>query len=55
MKGQVRLKFPERSCKDCKFYPCILGHENLKSDFAKYGCTIYDGRNSESQTCDKTD
>ena len=37
----VKLKYPERSCKDCRKYPCFSGIENCKSDFAKYGCTYY--------------
>lgn len=34
----VKLKFPNRSCKECDNYPC-LDITNLRSDFAKYGCT----------------
>lgn len=34
-------KFPERSCQECKKYPCFTGQENAKADFAKYGCINY--------------
>lgn len=37
----VRLKFPERSCKSCRKYPCFEGIKKCSSDFAKYGCTYY--------------
>lgn len=37
----VKLKYPERSCKNCKKYPCFSGITNCKSDFAKYGCNYY--------------
>lgn len=33
-----KVKFPERSCIDCKRYPCMSNFEVFKSDFAKYGC-----------------
>lgn len=34
-------KFPNRSCKECKEYPCMKGQNVLRSDFAKYGCKHY--------------
>ena len=34
-------KFPGRSCKKCDLYPCFRGIENMKADFAKYGCKHY--------------
>ena len=37
----VKLKYPQRSCKNCKKYPCFNGIINCKSDFAKYGCIYY--------------
>ncbi len=37
-KDGIKLKFPTRSCKQCKKYPCILNFELFKCDFAKYGC-----------------
>lgn len=37
----TKIKYPERSCKECGRYPCFFGIENGKSDYAKYGCTIY--------------
>ncbi len=39
-------KFPERSCKRCLKYPCINNMDNLKSDFAKYGCKNWDDMNT---------
>ena len=40
-KWKIKFKFPERTCKDCKRYPCIINQQILKCDFAKYGCTKY--------------
>ena len=37
----TKLKFPYRTCLECRRYPCIKGIENCKSDLAKYGCDIY--------------
>lgn len=44
----VKLKYPERSCKDCKKYPCFEGIKNCVSDFAKYGCTLYSTNKNET-------
>lgn len=38
-------KHPERSCNRCKNYPCIDNMNNLKGDFAKYGCKGWDDMN----------
>lgn len=40
-KNGVKYKHPERSCSECCKDPCFTGKENLKVDFAKYGCTMY--------------
>lgn len=37
----VKYKHPERSCIECKKYPCFRGIEHLACDFAKYGCIEY--------------
>lgn len=37
----VKLKYPNRSCKTCKKYPCFEGITKCVSDFAKYGCIFY--------------
>lgn len=37
----TKLKYPNRTCKDCKEFPCFTGIENCKCDFAKYGCINY--------------
>ncbi len=37
----TKLKFPDRSCKNCRKYPCFNGIEKCVSDFAKYGCGYY--------------
>lgn len=37
----VKLKYPERTCKTCRRYPCFAGINKCVSDFAKYGCTLY--------------
>lgn len=34
----IKLKFSDRSCKQCKKYPCMQNFELFKCDFAKYGC-----------------
>lgn len=38
----VKLKYPERSCTECKKYPCFNGFEKCVSDFASYGCVNYE-------------
>lgn len=40
-KDGIKLKFPNRNCKECGLYPCFEGVENLKCDCAKYGCYLY--------------
>ena len=37
-KNGIKLKFPERSCKDCRSYPCMQNMDKFKCDIAKYGC-----------------
>lgn len=37
----VKLKYPDRTCKQCRKYPCFEGIEICSSDFAKYGCFYY--------------
>ena len=37
----VKLKFPDRTCKSCKKYPCFKGMDKCVSDFSKYGCIYY--------------
>lgn len=37
----VKLKFPDRDCKQCKKYPCFAGLEKCKCNMAKYGCFLY--------------
>lgn len=37
----VKLKYPKRSCKNCRKYPCFVGIDKCKSDFAQYGCIFY--------------
>lgn len=40
-KNSINLKFPDRTCKSCTTYPCFIGIEKCKSDFAKYGCIYF--------------
>lgn len=40
-KDGVIYKYPNRTCKECKKYPCFRGIENSVCDFAKYGCIEY--------------
>ena len=35
------IKYSDRSCKKCKNYPCFIGINKCKCDFAKYGCYDY--------------
>lgn len=37
----TKLKYPDRSCKECAKYPCFDGITNCKSDFAANGCKLY--------------
>lgn len=37
----IVIKFPERECKDCLWYPCMSNFEIFKTPFAKYGCRDY--------------
>lgn len=37
----VKLKYPNRSCKLCKKYPCFENMSVCSCDFAKYGCIYY--------------
>lgn len=39
-------KFPWRDCKKCVKYPCFRGIENMKANYAKYGCKNYEDINS---------
>lgn len=41
----VKLKYPDRSCKECAKYPCFEGIENTVSNFSQYGCIYYKSRN----------
>ena len=40
-KDGVKYKYPARTCKECVKYPCFIGQENAKADFAKYGCVKF--------------
>lgn len=46
-----KLKFPDRTCKECNKYPCFLGFENSTCDFAKYGCKSYANHKSKMSSC----
>lgn len=36
-KNGIVYQYPDRSCKSCAYYPCLIG-EDFVCDFAKYGC-----------------
>lgn len=38
---EIRLRVPNHSCDTCAYYPCFLGMENCKCNFAQYGCRSY--------------
>lgn len=42
-KSGVKLKYPNRTCKKCKLYPCFDGIESCRCDFSSYGCKLYVG------------
>jgi hypothetical protein len=44
-KNGVHYKFPERSCKRCLKYPCLEKMDLLKSNFAAYGCKMFENSN----------
>lgn len=45
----IKLKYPDRKCKECKCYPCFEGIENCVCDMSKYGCVYYsDGHKSKT-------
>lgn len=37
----VKLKYPNRKCKDCRRYPCFPEITKCSSNFAAYGCVYY--------------
>lgn len=37
----IQIKFPDRKCEDCKWYPCMNNFEIFNTKFAKYGCRDY--------------
>lgn len=37
----ILYKFPDRTCKECRIYPCHRGIEKAQCDMAKYGCRKY--------------
>lgn len=39
--NNIKYKFPEKTCKECKKYPCMINMDIFKCDFAKYGCKDY--------------
>lgn len=40
-KDGFTYKHPERDCKACLNHPCVPKMEELKSNFAAYGCSNY--------------
>ena len=41
-KDGIVYKNPHLSCKQCGKYPCFIGQEKSKLDYAKYGCIKYE-------------
>lgn len=39
----IKYQFPNRTCIDCKKYPCFQGIQNCVCNFAAYGCKYYQG------------
>lgn len=44
-KDGFRYKYPTRQCVNCKKYPCITNMEKLYSNFAGYGCRLWEDNN----------
>lgn len=46
-KWGIKFKFPERTCEECRKYPCFDGQaDHCRCDFAKYGCIDYAENNN---------
>lgn len=43
----IQLKFPDRKCEDCMWYPCMANFEIFNSPFAVYGCKEYKVKRNE--------
>ena len=43
----VKLKFPNRTCKQCIRYPCFANIDKCASNFAAYGCIYYESKNNK--------
>lgn len=43
----VKLKYPERTCKECSNYPCFSEIHSCVCDFATYGCIYYKAKASK--------
>ena len=43
----VKLKYPNRQCKNCSKYPCFPEIEKCSSNFAAYGCIYYTDNSSQ--------
>ncbi len=44
-KDGFHYKHPERNCKNCKKYPCLNNMDKLYSNFAAYGCKMFEDIN----------
>lgn len=44
-KDNFHYKFPQRCCKRCLNYPCLPKMNLLKSNFAKFGCKMWEDSN----------
>lgn len=47
----IKYKFSaaQKSCKDCKRFPCITNQHKLKLDFARLGCVDYNKQDNVSK------
>lgn len=43
-KYMLRYKYPNRTCKQCKKYPCFPEIDTCSSNFAAYGCELWEGK-----------
>jgi hypothetical protein len=43
----IQLKYPDRKCEDCLWYPCMVNFHIFHSPFAVYGCKDYKMKQNE--------
>lgn len=49
----IFYKFPNRDCSQCANYPCFIGMDKCRSNFAAYGCKEFKVNDSISEVSSK--